>query len=177
MPPLVAGTIDPICRRCFRPGHAGMAGRPSLVRERSSRPTQGPHRTGSIHHLLRPSGQLKVIRPRSSTSPCGDGNACLPEDVGDDVGDRIALGLLIQREPLQGLQSDSGLPGGRALSVVNAKPESEAQPWAAEYCSKQGLLPSFKGMSMPMRSVSADYECVASAAATAPGASAPGPTF
>jgi hypothetical protein len=78
--------------------------------------------------------------------------------------------------PFKGSNLIRVVPGGRALSVVNAKTESEAQPWAAEYCSKQGLLPSFKGMSMRMRSVSADYECVASAAATAPRASAPGPS-
>ena len=54
------------------------------------------------------------------------------------------------------------VPNGRSLSVVNAKRESEAIPWATEYCQKQGLSPQFKGMGMRGRATTAEYDCVAS---------------
>ena len=52
------------------------------------------------------------------------------------------------------------VPGGRSVSVVNAKTESEARPWAMEYCNKQGLAPRFKEMGMRWRSTSAEYDCL-----------------
>ena len=53
------------------------------------------------------------------------------------------------------------IPNGRAVFVVNTRTESEARPWAVEYCNKQGLSPQFKGMGMRGRSTSAAYDCLA----------------
>jgi hypothetical protein len=63
--------------------------------------------------------------------------------------------------PYKGSNLIRVIPGGRSLSVVGAKTESEAQPWATEYCTKQGLSPRFRGMGMRWRSTTAEYECVA----------------
>ena len=61
--------------------------------------------------------------------------------------------------PYKGSNLIRVIPGGRLVSVVGAKTEDEARPWAAEYCSKQGLSPRFRGMGMRWRSPSAEYEC------------------
>lgn len=63
--------------------------------------------------------------------------------------------------PFKGSNLIRVVPGGRTVSIVNAKTESEARPWAIEYCTKQGLSPRFKGMGMRWRSTTAEYDCVA----------------
>jgi len=65
--------------------------------------------------------------------------------------------------PYKGSNQLRVIPEGNSLSVVNAKTESEARPWALEYCSKQGRSPRFKGMGMRYRSSTAEYDCVAGA--------------
>jgi hypothetical protein len=62
--------------------------------------------------------------------------------------------------PFKGSNLIRVVPGGPSLSVVNAKTESEARPWATEYCNKQGLAARFKGMGMRWRSTSAEYDCL-----------------
>ena len=52
------------------------------------------------------------------------------------------------------------VPWGRSVQIVNAKTESEAEPWALEYCGKQGLSPRFKGMGMRGRSTTAEFDCL-----------------
>ena len=61
--------------------------------------------------------------------------------------------------PYKGSNLIRVIPGGRLVSVVGAKTEDEARPWATEYCNKQGLSPRFRGMGMRWRSPSAEYEC------------------
>ena len=51
------------------------------------------------------------------------------------------------------------VPGGRSVSVVNAKTENEARPWAMEYCNKQGLV-AVQGDGYALRSTSAEYDCL-----------------
>jgi len=71
----------------------------------------------------------------------------------------VLFGCTPTESPFKGSNLLRVVPGGRSLSVVNAKTETEAQPWALEYCGKQGLSPRFKGMSMRGRSTTAEYEC------------------
>jgi len=67
--------------------------------------------------------------------------------------------------PYKGSNLIRVVPGGHSLSVVGAKTESEARPWAIEYCNKQGLSPQFTGLSMRWRSTTAEYECSTTKAA------------
>lgn len=63
--------------------------------------------------------------------------------------------------PFRGSDLIRVVPGGSAVSVINARTEGEARPWATAYCSKQGLSPRFKGMGMRWRSDSAEFDCLA----------------
>jgi len=64
-----------------------------------------------------------------------------------------------QESPFKGSNLIRVIPGGRAVSVVNVKVESEARPWATEYCNKQGLSPRFRGMGVRYRTTTAEYDC------------------
>jgi len=65
----------------------------------------------------------------------------------------------VGESPYKGSNLIRVVPGGRLVSVVGARTEDEARPWATEYCTKQGLSPRFRGMGMRWRTPSAEYEC------------------
>jgi len=72
----------------------------------------------------------------------------------------VVCGCAPNESPFKGSNLIRVVPDGPSVSVVNAKTEGAARPWATEYCNKQGLAPRFKGMGMRWRSTTAEYDCL-----------------
>jgi hypothetical protein len=56
------------------------------------------------------------------------------------------------------------VPDGLSVTILNARDEAEATPWAEEYCKKSGRRPQFRQI-MPYktprsRSTGAVFDCV-----------------
>jgi hypothetical protein len=69
--------------------------------------------------------------------------------------------------PYAGPNQPRVVPNGMSVTIVNARSEEEAQPWAAAYCAKLGKTAHFLGMELynalrHQRTDSASFDCVSS---------------